>query len=591
MMKKIFLFLAMFASFAAADAQLVIRRTTDTGSSTYTYDKLNFNQKADGSAWSFGPTTVYSSVAGWNISNLKYIATQAYLDENPQLDDYVAPTYVDDYRSIASWNYHTKWNLANVHDPTVMKAVDGYYYMYQTDASYGNAHTASGGHFYCRRSRNLVDWEYVGVTMETVPAWIKDSLNNIRSAMGLSASTIDFSDENSFGFWAPCARRVNDDLYRMYYAITLPGTLTSSTSVGERCFIGMMETSNPSDCKSWVDKGMVVTQYSDQNLNWFGKSQWGGYYKYNAIDPSYIITPEGEHWLVYGSWHSGFPVVQLDPETGKTLTPLGNPWGNANEVSYGKRIFTRQSSNRWQGSEAPEVVYHDGYYYLFIAFDELAVAYNTRVVRSKNIDGPYVDMMGLTYTNGTSSGSVYPILTHPYKFSGDQGWVGISHCAVFDDGNDNWYYASQQRLPEDYTGNAPNAVMLGGIRRILWTEKGWPVVLPERYGAVPQVEISEADIPGTWENITLSYNYQKQDVSVTIKLNTDHTISGSAFSGMKWSFDESKDILTIGSYSLCVARECDWESNPRKATIVYGGYNASGSYTFWGKKVSDETDS
>ena len=30
-------------------------------------------------------------------------------------------------------------NLANVHDPSVMKAADGYYYMYQTDASYGNA--------------------------------------------------------------------------------------------------------------------------------------------------------------------------------------------------------------------------------------------------------------------------------------------------------------------------------------------------------------------------------------------------------------------------------------------------------------------
>ena len=73
-----------------------------------------------------------------------------------QLLNYQAPTYPDDYTSIAGWESRDQWNLANVHDPSVMKADDGYYYMYQTDASYGNAHEA-GGHFHCRRSQNLVD--------------------------------------------------------------------------------------------------------------------------------------------------------------------------------------------------------------------------------------------------------------------------------------------------------------------------------------------------------------------------------------------------------------------------------------------------
>ncbi len=69
-----------------------------------------------------------------------------------QLENYVAPTYVDNYVDIAGWEQRDKWNLANVHDPTVVLAEDGYYYMYQTDASYGNAHTA-GGHFHSRRSK------------------------------------------------------------------------------------------------------------------------------------------------------------------------------------------------------------------------------------------------------------------------------------------------------------------------------------------------------------------------------------------------------------------------------------------------------
>ena len=56
---------------------------------------------------------------------------------------------------------------------------------------------------------------------------------------------------------------------------------------------------------------------------------------------------------------------------------------------------------------------------------------------------------------------MYPVVTHPYKFANSDGWVGISHCAIFDDGNGNWYYASQGRLPE----SVDNAIMLGHVRR------------------------------------------------------------------------------------------------------------------------------
>lgn len=60
-----------------------------------------------------------------------------------------------------------------------------------------------------------------------------------------------------------------------------------------------------------------------------------------------------------------------------------------------------------------------------------------------------------------------PVVTHPYKFNGSYGWVGISHCAVFDDGNGNWYYASQGRYPENVAGNPySNALMMGHVRSI-----------------------------------------------------------------------------------------------------------------------------
>ena len=495
----------------------------------------------------------------------------------------------DDYTNIADWSNRFKWNLANVHDPSVVLADDGYYYMYQTDASYGNAHVGEGqarGHFYCRRSKDLVNWEFMGPTMHGVPTWMKAKLNEIRKAMGLGTSMTDFRNQNQFGYWAPCVRRISKDLYRMYYVVTLPGTINGAGTWSERCFIGLMETKNPADIDSWVDKGYVVTNYSDLELNYkVSATDYAHcYFKYNAIDPSLIINEKGEHWLIYGSWHSGFAAMQLDPSTGKPLHALGNPWGKENEASYGKFIYTRQLGNRWQASEAPEVVYHDGYYYIFIAYDELSVAYNTRVVRSKNIDGPYYDITGKDVTN--HGGDAYPILTHPYKFGNHHGWVGISHCAVFNDGKGNWYYASQQRFPENYKGNAnSNALMLGGVRSIIWTSDGWPLVLPERYAGITQKAITETELLGDWQHINLAYHYKKQDASVVMTLGNDHKVKSGWKAGKAWTFDASKNVLTIDNERFYLRRELDWEANPRKETIVYVGLSKDGKTTYWGKKV------
>ena len=487
-------------------------------------------------------------------------------ESQSDLDDWVAPAYPDDYRSVSSWEKRSQWNLGNVHDPSVMKADDGYYYMYCTDAGFGNPQ-AGHGHFHARRSANLVDWEYLGATMPNTPAWVMDKLNEIRKNMGLGNST---ANPNDYGYWAPCVRKVKSGLYRMYYSIVVPGTIDGANTWSERAFIGMMETADPAS-NIWEDKGFVITNYSDKELNYkVAPDDWANcYFKYNAIDPTFVITPEGQHWLIYGSWHSGFAAVQLNPETGKTIVdPLPNPWGAENETAYGKQIWTRQAGNRWQASEGPEVVYHDGYYYLFMAYDALEIPYNTRVMRSATIDG--------TYTGNET------VLTHPYKFANNQGWVGISHCAVFNDGNGNWYYASQQRFPVGYDDWAPNAVMLGGVRSIQWTSSGWPVVMPERYAAVPQVAITKEEIVGTWEHIDLGYQYGVMKESTTMTFAADGSITDGIWKGGTWSFDASTNTLTANGVELKVQRECDWEATPRKHTIVYSGINNSKSY--WGKK-------
>lgn len=505
-----------------------------------------------------------------------------------QLLNYQAPTYPDDYTSIAGWESRDQWNLANVHDPSVMKADDGYYYMYQTDASYGNAHEA-GGHFHCRRSQNLVDWEYLGGTMQEAPAWVKEKLNTLRAEEGLAPI-----ENPNYGYWAPVVRKIRNGLYRMYYCIVVNDNIDGENSWGERAFIGLMETADPAS-NQWEDKGYVICSSSDKGMNDYGRpsaSDWNAYFKYNAIDPTLVITSDNRHWLTYGSWHSGFATIELNPETGKTMNELPSPWA-IQDNSYGALVATRgDSNNRWQASEGPDVVYRDGYYYMFIAYGQLEVAYNTRVVRSVNPEGPYVDMLGNSATSGQD---MYPEVTAPYKFAGSEGWVGISHCGIFDDGNGNWFYASQGRFPVNVGGNQySNAIMMGHIRSIRWTEDGWPVVMPERYGAVPKVAITQSELVGEWEliqfkptpeNSTLNDNAEQYG-SVVITLQEEGTVVSNAWGeGTTWSFDADNNVLSIGDNKIYIQREVDWEKSPRGLTIVGGGYENGGKITNWMKKI------
>lgn len=500
-------------------------------------------------------------------------------EDNP-VPEYKAPSYADDYSPIASWGNRSKWNLANVHDPTVV--FDGeYYYMFGTDASYGNAHEGHG-HFPYRRSKDLVNWKFMGMSMSSTPAWVKDTLNNMRVGYGLSPIAVP-----RFGHWAPVVRKVGSR-YRMYYSIIIDNYIQTGLpntpenfdgSWTEHAFIGMMETEDIGST-IWTDKGMVIHSVSDRGTNWSrsGTNDWSGYFKWNAIDPTYVETPEGEHWLIYGSWHSGIAAVEVNPVTGK-------PYKLETLTDYGVRIARRQNSdnNRWQAQEGPEVIYNEktGYYYLFLAYDELSVAYNTRVARSKNVTGPYLGINGANITQGADC---WPMITHPYKFANHSGWVGISHCGVFqNEESGDWFYTSQGRLPEDTGGNAySNAIMMGHVNKIAWTEDGWPVVMPERYAAVPQDTIVKSDLVGSWEVINMKYEYRKQQTSVPLVLEEDGTATG-GLSG-QWSYDCDKKILTIGSLKLCVERELDWEVNPRVPTIVFSGLTASGR-PVWGKRM------
>ena len=134
---------------------------------------------------------------------------------------------------------------------------------------------------------------------------------------------------------------------------------------------------------------------------------------------------------------------------------------------------------------------------MFIAYDWLETKYNVRVGRSDNPDGPYLDYNGLDINTAVDNG---PMILAPYRFNGHSGWQGVSHPAVFKGDGDQYYMAHQGRPGED------RFYMVLHIRKIHWTEDGWPIVSPERYANVPQTAITNTDLVGDYEQIILGYS-------------------------------------------------------------------------------------
>lgn len=532
------------------------------------------------------------------------------------------PTYADDYASIANWDFHPNWNLANVHDPSVTY-YNGYYYMFGTSASYGNEHDKAtmGRQFQGKRSKDLVNWTHIYGPMNTAPAWVKDSLNSIRGRMNLAPI-----DNPVYGYWAPVVRVVNGKV-RMYYSIVVDNFIKTGkantaanfdNSWTERAFIGVCETSTPEDPDSWEDKGFVVCSSTDKAADAYGRANYTGdygntYFYFNAIDPTYIVDGD-KHWLIYGSWHSGFALLEIDPESGLpkaafqngVFKGLGDPWGN--NPNYGTRIATRVPTgtwSHWQGSEAPEIVKNGKYYYLFMAYDGLDVPYNTRVCRAEKIEGPYFDIAGSNITEGNNA---FPIVTHPYKFAGSDGWVGIAHCCIFQqEESGDWFYASQGRLPAGVNDNASsNALMMGHVRRIVWAPSSaenlddvWPLALPERYAGLGKKAVTASEIPGTYELINLEYKQGVQDTSVECSLTAAGKVIREGEEFGTWSFSEDRQFLTVTSGGksvvMVVAHEADWERTKevdgakvmdRQETVVFAGTHKDLNTTFWGKKIN-----
>ncbi|MEI9944681.1 MAG: arabinan endo-1,5-alpha-L-arabinosidase [Chitinophagaceae bacterium] len=442
----------------------------------------------------------------------------------------------DTYGSIAPFANYQQWGPYNVHDPSIIKSGD-YFYSYSTDVAYGTSVRAG---IQIRKSKDLVQWIFDG--------WVFNGLPAQGSAFITQAGGTPFE-----GLWAPYIMKVGSE-FRLYYSLSSP---TPRLSV-----IGLATAASP--VGPWTEKGLVVTSKNESTT------------QTNAIDPTVVVTPSGDHWLYYGSAWDGIYILKLNPATGFAQT------NNDKGIRIAQRGFTGSTING--NIEGPEIIYNPtlNKYYLFIAYDWLETKYNVRVGRADNPQGPFLDFDG---KNMNVAEDNIPMIIAPYKFSGHSGWQGVAHCSVFAD-NGQYYMAHQGRPGVD------KYYMDMHVRKIFWTADGWPVVSPERYALEKDSLISQADITGEWEQIVFGYNvvpgYQNEQTSpdfqnsVSLTINPTGSLNGNASN--TWTYNApwlQMNWANGFTDKVFVQKGRDWEN--KKNTIIFSGLNNKGT-AVWGKK-------
>ena len=164
----------------------------------------------------------------------------------------------------------------------------------------------------------------------------------------------------------------------------------------------------------------------------------------NAIDPGVCLAPDGRLWICYGSYHGNIELVELDPKTGLRIA-TNSP-------------VTIIASH----SEASDIIYHDGYYYLLVNHGSCCQGrnstYNIQVGRSPKVTGPYLDRHGEDLANG--AGTLF------LAAAGSQ--IGPGHFGrLVEDGVEKFSCHYEADLEK-----SGRSVL--DIRPLLWTTDGWP---------------------------------------------------------------------------------------------------------------------
>lgn len=268
-------------------------------------------------------------------------------------------------------------------DPDVLKADDGYFYMYCTNTY---CEMGNKGMQYDRgpifQSKDLINWTWVGSVFDGHP------------------QALNWGDKDA-GVWAPSVIKVGDH-YNYYYSLSLWGDPNPG--------IGVATSLTPYG--PWTHYGKVL----DSNLSGVK----------NSIDPKPIYDEDGKLYLVWGSFY-GIGAVELTDDGTEVF------WGINNIKDHLYWIIDDNSNGQMDININYEGSYiikrNDSYYYFGsqgTCCDGVNSTYRVKAGKANKLLGKYYGSDGKTLTDET--GSYGDLVVGP-----SEEVAGVGHNTVVED--------------------------------------------------------------------------------------------------------------------------------------------------------------
>jgi arabinan endo-1,5-alpha-L-arabinosidase len=299
-------------------------------------------------------------------------------------------------------------------DPAILKASDGFYYVYATQGGGGDG---AMHNIQVARSRNLVEWEKLGDALPVKPTW--------------ASQTQDF--------WAPHVHEA-DGKYYLYYSGKPDAALTDNT---RGLCLAVATATRPEG--PFTDVGQPL-QCGPGFVN---------------IDPMAFDDPATGKKLLY--WGSGFEPIKVQELAPDRISFA--PGSIPIELVYTDK--TEDPANYQRLIEGAWVVQREGWYYLFYSGDNCCgpkAHYAAMIARSRSATGPFETLAAAT-------GSKNSVILEQRG-----NWVAPGHNSVIEDANgDHWilYHAVDSRRPRTKETDDVNTRRVMLIDRLVWQD-GWP---------------------------------------------------------------------------------------------------------------------
>ena len=226
---------------------------------------------------------------------------------------------------------------ADFPDPAVIRAPDGYYYAYATQAE----RDGKWVNIQLARSADLVNWQHLGDALPAKPEW--------------ASKTQDF--------WAPHVAR-RDDTYYLYYSAKPDAALTDDK---RGLCLGVATAGGP--LGPFVDMGKPL-QCGDGFVN---------------IDPMSFDDPAtGKRLLYWGSGFQPIKVQELGPDR-MSFAPGSKPIDLIPVIKNDPLKYRELLEGAW-------VIARNGWYYMFYSGNNCCgknAHYAVLVARSRSATGPF----------------------------------------------------------------------------------------------------------------------------------------------------------------------------------------------------------